>query len=203
MQKKFFMLLAILLFAMNSRVSAAFSDEWHYDFDIPVTGVVNAINDYGEFDHKLYYSDVAGTNCLIVVCHGWYDDNGQYGITINNANYYDYAHGIAEAVQWWAAKGIINPRDIEGVVLVTCHTGFAPRTTPIPELGGMKVVVINDYKGENGVVEQFDRSTKKVIALSVYRKFDPRYQMKSRNRGTNIQNRQLTDDEASRMIVMP
>ena len=65
----------------------------------------------------------------------------------------------------------------------------------------IEIVAINDYKGENGVVEQFDRQTKQVIALSIYRKADPRYPMKSRNRGTNIQNRKMTQDESDRVMI--
>ena len=203
MIRKIFTFLAILLAMLSQNASAniiGLSDVWKYDFDIPVTRVVDAINDSGGFDHRLYFSDVAGTNCLIVVCHGWHDANDRYGITINNSQHYDYTHAIAEAVEWWHSKGILNPSDIEGVVLITCHTGFAPQTAEIPELG-VKLVVINDYKGENGVVEQFDPDTHEVIALSVYRKADPRYPMKSRNRGTNIQDRKITQAESDRMMV--
>lgn len=202
MQKKFLMLLTLLLFTFSTRVSAQNSSEWEFDYEIPVTKIIDAKNSSGEFDHRVYYSQLGEVNALVIVCHGYYDANGNYGVVINNGQHSDYINAISEAIGWWIQKGKLNCGSFEGVVLVACHTGFAPTVSHIPILD-MNLVMVNNYKGENGIVEDFDRSGK-VVGIKIFRRINTApYALGVDNTSAsrNSSKRLATQDEVSRIYV--
>ena len=103
--------LSMLMFVLASMMHVS-AEEYEYicDFSLEVTPLIKAVNQDGEFDHRMYYFNGKDENgrdnkCLIIVCHGFVDGNKKYGIFMHNRQRYDYAQAVAESIAYWTRKG--------------------------------------------------------------------------------------------------
>ena len=158
MDRKILSLLFLSAILFVSSTAQAF-DERNYDFvcdyQFYATPVVHCVNN-NEFEHNIYYfsSDTDEDNkCLVVICHGFVDNNG-YGIFMHNQYRYDYPQAIAESLAYWTGRGKLrNVGEFNYVFMHTCHTGYARASTTLP-MYGMNLVRAIDYKGINAFSEE-------------------------------------------------
>ena len=192
MRWKIFIFLAILLAMIPQKISAQNYAGWRFDVEIPAVRIIDAVNSNGEFDHRIYFSKLDRGNALLIVCHGYHDLHGNYGVVINSGASYDYVNEISRAIMHWIQQGKIDYRSFEGVILVTCHTGYAQRVSYIPELN-MNLVTVNNHKGENGIVEGRDLFGNKVVRI--FRRIDD---LDVENTGKS---RSATREESAQMFI--
>ena len=151
MFRRIFLSMLMFILASMMHVSAESLDDydWLCEYEFAATPVVWHENN-GEFEHSMYYFRAGDNKCLVVVCHGFVDDNKRYGIFMNNKYRYDYAQAVAESIAYWTQKGKLkNVGDFDYVFINTCHSGYAPHSTKLPTYN-INLVRAIDHKGYNG-----------------------------------------------------
>lgn len=139
---------SLLFFATT--VSA--EEDWVCDYEFPATPVVRCVNN-GEFEHNIYYFAAGNNKCLVVVCHGFVNNDG-YGIFMHNRYRHDYPKAVAESIAYWTRQGKLSRAgDFDYVFMHTCHTGYALASTSLP-IYDINLVRAIDYKGINWFSEQ-------------------------------------------------
>ena len=151
---KRFLMFIVLSVLLISRTASAAEEDYVCDYEFPATPLVRCVNN-GEFEHNIYYFAVGDNKCLVVVCHGFVDNNGNYGIFMHNRHRYDYPQAITESVAYWTKQGKLrNAGDFSYVFMHTCHTGYAQSSTNLP-VYNINLVRAIDYKGINWFSENY------------------------------------------------
>ena len=146
----------MVIFSVLLTVTTVSAEDVTYetDFTFIATPIVKGVNQNGEFDHNIYYFAFGEDKCLVIVCHGFVDNDKNYGIFMNNRYRYDYAQAVAESIAYWTRQGQFrNVGDFKYVFINTCHSGYAPRVTTLP-IYDINLVRAIDYKGINWYAEQ-------------------------------------------------
>ena len=97
--KKVFLSLSFLFFSIFMFVSTASAEDYYNDYDwvcdyeFPVTPLVHCVDSKGEFEHNIYYFAAGNNKCLVVLCHGFNDNQG-FGILMHGQFRHDYANAV-------------------------------------------------------------------------------------------------------------
>ena len=97
-----------------------------------VNPLIDCVNKNREFDHKVYSYNRNNKNILIVVCHGYVDQQKNYGILIFEKYRHDYAQAVGEILAYWARTGNLSNTKFDDVILFTCFSGYAQQQTSMP-----------------------------------------------------------------------
>ena len=147
-------LIAILfVFATTNSVFAEEYD-WEKVYDFACKRLVNCVTSGGEWDHSIYYFAEGDNKCLVVLCHGFYNQDG-YGIQMHQRFRHDYAQAVSESLAYWTTQGKLQCGPYNYVFINTCYSGYAPQDTKLPIFNVNLHMAIN-FKGVTGYVEHFD-----------------------------------------------
>lgn len=156
--KKVFLSLSFLFFSIFMFVSTASAEDYYNDYDwvcdyeFPVTPLVHCVDSKGEFEHNIYYFAAGNNKCLVVLCHGFNDNQG-FGILMHGQFRHDYANAVAESLAYWTRQGYLRGAgDFNYVFMNACHTGYAQLSVKLPIYNVNLVRAIN-YKGVTGFSE--------------------------------------------------
>ena len=141
----------MVIFSILLVTSTVFAEDVTYetDFTFIATPIIKGVNQDGEFDHNIYYFAFGDDKCLVIVCHGFVDNDKNYGIFMHNRPRYDYAQAVSESIAYWTRQGEMrNVGDFKYVFINTCYSGYAPRITTLPTYN-INLVRAIDYKGTN------------------------------------------------------
>lgn len=156
------------LFVVLTMLGVASAEEYDWDkmYDFPCRRLVRCVNDSGEWDHSVYYFADKNNRCLVVICHGFYNNEG-YGIIINNQWRHDYAQAVSESLAYWSRQGKLQCGPYDYVFMNTCFSGYANKNTWLPTFN-VNLRMAIDYKGVTGFIEHYDRNGN-VNRLSIYK----------------------------------
>lgn len=144
MLRKVFLSMLMFIFA-NMMHAAAADEDYILDYSFEATPVVRCVNN-GEFEHNIYYFASGNNKCLVVLCHGFVNNDG-YGILMHNQYRHDYAQAVAESIAYWTSRGMLkNVGDFNYVFMNTCYAGYAQQTVRLP-VYGINLERAIDYKG--------------------------------------------------------
>ena len=147
----FLFLSAILFITATAEAIEDSNYDWICDYEFPATPVVYCVNN-GEFEHNVYYFAAGDNKYLVLVCHGFVNNDG-YGIFMHNQYRHDYPQAVAESLAYWTRQGKLrNIGDFNYVFMNTCHAGYATQTTTLP-VYHMTLARAIDYKGITGFSE--------------------------------------------------
>ncbi len=159
----------VVFFSANTSAEDASSYSWKPvpDYDFYCERLVKCVTASGEFDHSLYYfNNKEGNKCLVLLCHGFVDRFGNFGIVINNIPRYDFAYAISEVLAYWSQKGFLNSDGFEYLFLSTCYVGNMPQAVKLPLFNINLVPAFDDHKNVTGHVETVEDGK---IRLRLYR----------------------------------
>lgn len=143
--------------------------DWERQYTFNVTKLRSVYFD-GEWDHSVYYfrdTNKVDNACLVVVCHGNYDNEGYY-ISILNNDRHDYATALSEALAWHYKNNSINPSgNYTYVFLTTCYSGYAEQKAVKLPVFNINCQLANQNKYPNGFVEKCD-AYGNVIGLEIW-----------------------------------
>lgn len=167
------MLIVVFFSANISSVEAedASSYSWNPipDYDFYCERLVRCVTASGEWDHSLlYFNDKEDDNkCLVVLCHGFVDKFGNFGIVLNNIPRYDVAQAISEILAHWSQRGFLNCADgYDFVFLNSCYIGGMPPAVRLP-LFNINLVRSMDHTNVTGHVETVEPDGR--VRLRLYR----------------------------------
>ena len=170
-----FLFLSILcifvFFSANTEAEDAESYSWENSpsHDFYCKRLVKCVTLSGEWDHSLYYyNDKEGNKCLVLLCHGFVDRFGNFGIVLHNVPRYDCANAVSETLAYWSQKGFLNSDKGEGydyVFLNSCYIGRMPQTLKLP-LFDINLVKSMTHEGVTGHVETVENDGR--IRLRLY-----------------------------------
>ena len=158
-----------VFFSANTEAEDAESYFWEnlpsYDFFCE-RRLVKCVTASGEFDHSLFYYADGENKCLVVLCHGFVDRFGNFGIVLNNVPRYDFAQAVSEILAYWSHKGVLNCGEYNYVFLNSCYIGSMPQAVKLP-LFNINLVRAMDHKNVTGHVESVESDGR--IRLRLYR----------------------------------
>ena len=156
------------------------------------------------FDHKIYYFSEGENKCLVFICHGSVDSNGNYCAWLFGKPRHDYAQAIAETIAYWTKNGYLNCGAYNYIFMSSCHQGYAPKQTRMPVFD-IDIAMASRCKGLTYHSEEFDANGN-VIKLALWRDNDSSADLNKQS--TNVSNtskgenlRYATDDEKAKLIV--
>ena len=167
MFRRLFLSMLMFIFLNVAHTSAESYDnyDWICDYEFPVTPVVRCVNN-GAFEHNIYYFSAGNNKCLVVLCHGFVNNDG-YGILMHGQYRHDYAQAVAESIAYWTRRGMLkNVGNFDFVFMNTCYSGYAPKTTTLP-IYGINLNLAFDHKDVTGFSERRTRNGQ--VILSLYR----------------------------------
>ena len=147
--------LVLLFFVTGKNVSAEEYD-WEKVYDFACKRLVNCVATNGEWDHSIYYFAEGDNRCLVVICHGFYNNEG-YGIQMHKKFRHDYAQAVAESLAYWSKQGKLQCGPYDYVFMNTCYSGYAPQNTNLPMFNVNLHMAIN-FRGITGYIEHFDEN---------------------------------------------
>ena len=170
--RKLFIALMLLLVCSTQVANANFDTEnfdWDRQYYFNATRLKSVLFN-GEWDHSIYYfSDPKNptNSCLVVTCHGSYDDNG-YFIQIMNNDRHDYATALSETLAWHYKNNTINSSgNYTYVFLTTCYSGYAEQKAVKLPIFNINCQLANQNKYPNGFVEKYDAQGN-VVGLEIW-----------------------------------
>lgn len=157
MRRKIFLaaLLSALIFAATAFAAEDYyrDYDWICDYEFPATPLVHCVDQKGDFEHNIYYFAAGNNRCLVVLCHGFNDNNG-FGILMHGQFRHDYASAVSESLAYWTRQGKMrNAGNFNYVFMNACHTGYAQPSVNLP-VYNVSLVRAIDYKGVTGFSEK-------------------------------------------------
>ena len=159
-------LLSILIFAATASAAEDYyrDYDWVCDYEFPATPLVHCVDQSGAFEHNIYYFAAGENRCLVVLCHGFNDNNG-FGILMHGQFRHDYANAVSESLAYWTRQGKMrNAGNFNYVFMNACHTGYAKQSVTLP-VYNVNLVRAIDYKGVTGFSEESYANGQVVIKL--------------------------------------
>lgn len=156
MLRKIFVAFAVILILTAGKNVSAEEYDWEKVYDFSCKRLVNCVTKEGEWDHSIYYFAEGDNRCLVVVCHGFYDNNG-YGIKMHTRFRRDYAQAVSESLAYWSRQGKLQCGPYDYVFINTCYSGYAQQDTRLPLFDVNLHMAIN-FKGITGYIEHFDNN---------------------------------------------
>lgn len=167
MFRRLFLSMLMFIFLNVAHTSAESYDnyDWICDYEFQATPVVYCVNN-GAFEHNIYYFSAGNNKCLVVLCHGFVNNDG-YGILMMNQYRHDYAQAVSESIAYWTRRGLLKDvGDFNYVFMNTCYSGYAPKSTTLP-MYGINLNFAFDHKDITGFTER--RLKNGQVMLSLYR----------------------------------
>ena len=172
MFKRFFIIVLCVSLFFSTEASAESASSYDWDetpaYDFECQHLLECVTHSKDWDHSVYYFAKDDNKCIVILCHGFIDNNGDFGIVINEEYRYDYAQAISETLAHWSRKGYLNCGEYDYVFLNSCYIGHMPSSVKLP-LFNINLVRALEHKGVTGHVETFEDNGN--VRLRLYRAY--------------------------------
>lgn len=171
MLKRFFLIVLCISLFFSAKVSAESASAYDWDstptYDFHCERLVNCVDSSNnKWDHSVYYFEENDNKCLVILCHGFVDSKGEFGIVMHKQFRYDYAQAVAESLAYWSSKGYLKCGEYDYVFLNSCYIGNMPSSVKLPVFN-VNLVRAFDHKNVTGHVEDIEADGR--VRLRLYR----------------------------------